>query len=126
MEGKTSTKSNNNNNLKKRGIIMMINRNKVKSIIKNIENTSMLCASNARYFEEGNDFIIRFEDGNNFTISLYITEFETQYGYILEDGTYKWYGTAKNEAFKNFSDFMFFIGCKLYEIRNHIENYVCV
>lgn len=104
----------------------MINVTKtlMQALVRNIENTSMLCGSDVELHEEGAEYILRYKNGNNFTISLYITETETIYGYLLEDGTYKWYGTAKNEAFKRTTDFMFFIGCKLYEINNYIDNYV--
>lgn len=103
---------------------MNVTKTLMQAIVRNIENTTMLCARDVELHEEYNEYILRFKNGNNYTISIYITEHETQYGYILEDGTYKWYGTAKNGAFKRTTDFMFFLGCKLYEINNYIDNYV--
>lgn len=103
---------------------MTITKNNVKQVVRSIETTTMLCGHDAKYYEEGNEYVIRYEDGNNFTISIYITEFETIFGYLLEDGTYKWYATSKNSQFKKFADYMFFIGCKLMDIKYYIENYV--
>lgn len=103
---------------------MNVTKTLMQAIVRNIENTTMLCASDVELHEECNEYDIRFKNGNNFTISIYITENITQYGYILEDGTYKWYGSSNNYAFKRTTDFMFFIGCKLYEINNYIDNYV--
>ena len=101
--------------------------NIMKRLAKNIENTSALCASNVRIHTEGCgvvESILRFEEGNNFTISCYLIEDEFQIGYLLEDGTYKWYGTYKLNAFKDISEFMFLIGMKLKEVENYIEQYV--
>lgn len=96
----------------------------VNSIVRNLENVSDLCASDIEVHEESTEMIIRFKDGNNFTISIYFTDSEMILGYLLEDGTYKWYCTSKLEQFKSFSDLMFRLGLKLYQIENHIENYV--
>ena len=99
----------------------------MKKLAKNIENASALCASDVRIHTEGCgavESILRFEDGNNFTISCYIMENEFQIGYFLEDGTYKWYSTAKLAAFSSIADFMFIIGMKLKEVENYIEQYV--
>lgn len=101
--------------------------NVMKKLAKNIENTSALCASNVRIHTEGCgavESILRFEDGNYFTISCYLMEDVFQIGYLLEDGTYKWYGTLKLNAFKDISEFMFLIGMKLKEVENYIEQYV--
>ncbi len=98
--------------------------NVMKRLAKNIENTSCLYASNVSIHTEGCgtvESILRFEDGNNFTISCYLMEDEFQIGYLLEDGTYKWYSTAKLNAFKDISEFMFFVGMKLKEVENYIE-----
>ena len=106
---------------------MNVTKNLMQAIVRNIKNTSMLCVNDVELHEvseEYNEYIIRFKNGNNYTISIFITEYDTQYGYILEDDTYKWYGTAKNKAFKRTTDFMFFLGCKLHEINDYIDKYV--
>jgi len=96
----------------------------MKKLVKNIENVTALCASEVELHEENSEYILRFCDGNNFTISCYVFENIFQIGYLLEDGTYKWYGDSKLTQFDSVADFMFFIGIKLKEVENYVENYV--
>lgn len=106
---------------------MKATMNVMKRLAKNIENTSCMCAQNVRIHTEGCgavESILRFEDGNNYTISCYLMGDEFQIGYLLEDGTYKWYGTYKLAQFRDVSEFMFLIGIKLKEVEEYIEKYV--
>lgn len=101
--------------------------NVMKRLAKNIENTTCLCASNVKVHAEGCgtvESVLRFEDSNGYTISCYAMETEMNIGYILEDGTYKWYATLKLNAFKDVSEFMFLVGIKLKEVENYIEQEV--
>ena len=79
---------------------MKVNERTVKKIVNVLEKSCSIITSNVRIMPDTgeSDFIIRYEDGNGITISIY---FSTQYeqtcvsvGFIDHDERYKTFSTT--------------------------------
>ena len=97
----------------------------IKKIMKAIELNSM--GYNVR-LEQADEYIIRYEDINNVTCSIYFTSDDSEMiiGYLLSDGSYKWFSTYLMESFDDNSMLLFSLGIKLDNLRKYIEEYVLV
>lgn len=101
---------------------MKVTKNTIAKLVKCLENNSGLSAYDVRV----EDAIVRYEDGNNVTHSIYFTEEECFTGYILEDGTYKWHSTRKLSVYDDTAAFLFDIALTLKAQHEYVEEYVLV
>lgn len=78
----------------------------IKKIMKALELNSL--GYNVR-LEKADVYIIRYEDINNVTCSIYFTsdDREMVIGYLLSDGTYKWFSTFLMLSFDDNSMLLF-------------------
>ena len=104
---------------------MKVTKNTIAKLVKCLENNSGLSAYDVRV-EDADEWIVRYEDGNNVTHSIYFTEEECITGYILEDGTYKWHSTRKLSAYGDTAAFLFDIALTLRAQYEYVERYVLV
>jgi hypothetical protein len=96
----------------------------INGFVKTLEKTSHLCVNEIEVHNEYDETIIRYKDGNNYTISVYITKREISIGYLLEDTTYKWFCTVPFTGVKNSNELFMYLGLQLYRVSEYIENYV--
>lgn len=107
-----------------RGKIMKVTKNTIAKLIKCLENNSGLSTYDVR-IEDSDELIIRYEDGNNVTHSIYFTDDECITGYLI-DGIYKWHSTRKLSAYDDTAAFMFDIGIALRKQYEYVEENVLV
>ena len=75
---------------------MKVNNKLISKLISVLENTSELSAHNVRRLEDTGEgeYIIRYEDGNNITTSIYFSgECYCSVGFIDHDGKYRNFST---------------------------------
>lgn len=101
---------------------MKFTKNVITKLIKCLENNSGLPTYDVR-IEDADEPIIRYEDGNNVTHSIYFTDDECITGYLI-DGTYKWHSTRKLSAYDDTSMFLFDIALTLKAQYEYVEKYV--
>ena len=100
---------------------MKVNINTLKRCIANTSELGYPCVEE---FEEGSEKILRFKDTNNYTLSIYNCNEELIIGYLLNDGTYKWWSTINLNKIKSNSDLMFMLAIKLVRLSDYIEKEV--
>lgn len=105
---------------------MKVTKNTITKLVKCLENNSGLSTYDVRVGNASDEWIVRYEDGNNVTHSIYFTEEECITGYILEDGTYKWHSTRKLSAYGDTAAFLFDIALTLKAQYEYVEKYVLV
>jgi hypothetical protein len=103
---------------------MKFTKNTIAKLVKCLENNSGFTAYDVR-IENSDEPIIRYEDGNNVTHSIYFTDDECITGYLI-DGAYKWHSTRKLSAYDDTSMFLFDIGITLKDQYRYVEKYVLV
>lgn len=102
--------------------IMNITKNTISKLVKCLENNSGLSTYAVRV-ENSDEFIIRYEDVNDVTHSIYFTDEECITGYLI-DGVYKWHSTHKLLAYNDLSLFLFDIALTLKSQYEYVEKYV--
>lgn len=101
---------------------MKVTKNTIEKLVKCLKNNSGLSTYNVR-IEDADERIIRYEDINDITHSIYLTDNECITGYLI-DGKYKWHSTCKLSAYDDTSIFLFDIGIALKEQYRYVEKYV--
>lgn len=103
---------------------MKVTKNFITKLVKCLENSSQLTTYNVR-IENSEEIIIRYEDINNVTHSIYFTDDECITGYIIND-VYKWFSTKKLSAYDDTSMFLFDIAITLKNQWCFVADYVLV
>lgn len=103
---------------------MKMTVNTIKNIKSAIENSSELGYPTVKLYDECGEFILRFEDTNNVTHSIYITDNLITLGYITDDGVYHWRSERKIAAFKNAFEMAFNLAISIKEQYRYVEEYV--
>lgn len=101
---------------------MKVTKNVIANLVKCLKYNSGLSTFNVRV-EEDSEIIIRYEDLNLVTHSIYFTSEECITGYIINDN-YKWFSSKKLSAYSNISMFLFDIALSLRAQYEFVERYV--
>lgn len=101
---------------------MRVTKNTIAKLVKCLKNNSGLSAYDVR-IEDSDEPIIRYEDGNDVTHSVYFTKDECITGYVI-DGKYKWHSTRKMSSYADTSMFLFDIAITLKDQYKYVEEYV--
>ena len=96
---------------------MKVNNKLISKLINALENTSELSTSNVRRLEDTGEgeYIIRFEDGNNITISIYFSDKRyCSVGYFNAETRYRNFCTWARIDRVDEAQFLFDIAVKLH------------
>ena len=102
---------------------MIITKAFINRFVETLNNAYELRTCGTAKMIDGDEYVIRYEDLNGYTNSIYFSSLdeECQIGYLDYDGKYHWFATMRNISTRTETVFMIDIAICLYRMENHIE-----